>query len=556
MATPGNMQDNTNPYFINLDEDAFRSNRFMYVISKEITVFGSKGDIQPQSMAVVRDHCKIRYDMAANPPSIFVIGGRGDTWRNGKQVVEGAEIQLDVFDRIAMGDQLMLFRWPGFEEPGKEPVSADEAVEEFQQGIIVARQSGGGGGASNGGLVDEERRKIMEEREKWEKEKSQMLHQRDEESFQRAMASVDNSIMDLLPKTKEAKQIVDLLNRVTMSFDVVLQKGEDQIPKVKISVVNSNPKYEILIDPNEFLPKLSLLKDELMKLRDAIDAPGGGRDYELPERHDPLYLMFDNDYLLGTATHWPEYLAYNLETDNEEKKQEIKNVAVPYNTVGLLEVKWLPLAGPDDDGASGAELLEIMDASDFLGKPWTYKLQIIGASDLPVFCEMAYVEYDFYGETFTTEAVQQTTFSPVFDYSHVHHVPLVDQKFLDYLKTVSFEMRIHVTQHIKPPQDALGTQNNIVVESIKSGEAKGYEAAGNVASRPKSDAEIRSEQLISALAKEKEQKAVLEHRIRELELRVAELEEKYEGGARESKPSVVRQSLETAIITDQIVNNT
>jgi hypothetical protein len=52
----------------------------------------------------------------------------------------------------------------------------------------------------------------------------------------------------------------------------------------------------ILIDPTEFLPKLSLLKDEMMKLRSAID---GSREYELPERHDPLYLMFDNDFLLG-----------------------------------------------------------------------------------------------------------------------------------------------------------------------------------------------------------------------------------------------------------------
>ncbi len=34
----------------------------------------------------------------------------------------------------------------------------------------------------------------------------------------------------------------------------------------------------------------------MMKLRSAIDS---GRDYELPERHDPLYLMFDNDFLLG-----------------------------------------------------------------------------------------------------------------------------------------------------------------------------------------------------------------------------------------------------------------
>lgn len=33
-----------------------------------------------------------------------------------------------------------------------------------------------------------------------------------------------------------------------------------------------------------------------MKLRSAID---GQRDYDLPERHDPLYLMFDNDFHLG-----------------------------------------------------------------------------------------------------------------------------------------------------------------------------------------------------------------------------------------------------------------
>jgi len=52
-----------------------------------------------------------------------------------------------------------------------------------------------------------------------------------------------------LPKIKEAKQTVDLLNRVTMSFDVVLEKGADHVPKVKISVENSEPKLKILIEP-------------------------------------------------------------------------------------------------------------------------------------------------------------------------------------------------------------------------------------------------------------------------------------------------------------------
>jgi len=38
----------------------------------------------------------------------------------------------------------------------------------------------------------------------------------------------------------------------------------------------------------------------------------------------------------------------------------------------------------------------------FLGKPWTYRLEIKRASNLPVFCEMAYVSYDFFGEAFTS----------------------------------------------------------------------------------------------------------------------------------------------------------
>jgi hypothetical protein len=36
------------------------------------------------------------------------------------------------------------------------------------------------------------------------------------------------------------------------------------------------------------------------------------------------------------------------------------------------------------------------------GKPWTYRLEIKRATNLPVFCELAYVSYDFFGESFTT----------------------------------------------------------------------------------------------------------------------------------------------------------
>lgn len=129
--------------------------------------------------------------------------------------------------------------------------------------------------------------------------------------------------------------------------------------------------------------------------------------------------------------------------------QEIKNAAVPYNTVGLLEVRWIPLAGPNEED-EGKALADIDDENDLIGKPWTYRLEIKRASDLPVFCEMAYVEYSFFGEAFTTEAVEQTTYSPIFDYKQVHHVPSVTEDFLKFLRG-SMEMQVHVTQHINPP---------------------------------------------------------------------------------------------------------
>lgn len=199
--------------------------------------------------------------------------------------------------------------------------------------------------------------------------------------------------------------------------------------------------------------------------------------------------------MVGTATHWPEYLLYNLETEDGEVKQDIKNAAVPYNNVGLLEVKWVPLAGPEEadegtalarnlftqtnvtvvtkmttimmlltmttmmlmhmavhtDYITGKALADIDSEEDLLGKPWTYRLEIRRSADLPVFCAMAYVSYEFFGENFTTEAVEQTTYAPVFDYKKVHHVPNVTKDFMAFLKG-SVEMHVHVTQYIEPPK--------------------------------------------------------------------------------------------------------
>ena len=72
-------------------------------------------------------------------------------------------------------------------------MSGEDAVTEFQEGLIANRGGGGGGGAE----MDEERKRILEERERWENEKSEMRVQRDEDAYKRAMTAVDNQVTPL-----------------------------------------------------------------------------------------------------------------------------------------------------------------------------------------------------------------------------------------------------------------------------------------------------------------------------------------------------------------------
>ena len=116
------------------------------------------------------------------------------------------------------------------------------------------------------------------------------------------------------------------------------------------------------------------------------------------------------------------------------------------------------------------------------------------------------------------------TFSPIFDYSFVHHVQSVTQEFLDYLMG-SIEMQIHVTQHIDEisSERRCGTTNAIIKESIITGEPKGYEVTDG-AEKPKSAAEIKCEQLTLSLAKANEENERLKAKLAEMELKMVDLE--------------------------------
>ena len=50
--------------------------------------------------------------------------------------------QMEIYDRLAIGDQLMRLQWSGHEEGLEEPMSAEDAVEEFQDGLQASRNNG------------------------------------------------------------------------------------------------------------------------------------------------------------------------------------------------------------------------------------------------------------------------------------------------------------------------------------------------------------------------------------------------------------------------------
>ena len=85
--------------------------------------------------------------------------------------------------------------------------------------------------------------------------------------------------------------------------------------------------------------------------------------------------------------------------------------------------------------------------------------------------------------------------------------------------------------------------NAIVKESILTGDPKGYEHAG--AAKPKSDADLKVEQLSSQLAAVNDENAQLKRKIAELEARIVE----YEG-----PKSKTAAALENAKVVDGVLN--
>merc|ERR1712025_678380 len=284
-----------------------------------------------------------------------------------------------------------------------------------------------------------------------------------EEMDKLAMELVNKEILDLLPKTKTAKKYCYELNRNMLGFEVSMQRGtEDQAtPTVKVRVSKNDTKEVILIESFEFTKAASTLQDEHTRLKLALE---NDREYSSPEAHDPIRLFMDHTTTYGSAIIFPEYLQYMLETEEEEVYVAIKSAMALDRNVGKLEVVWTPMAGPDGDEA--LEGLFHDSPQELLGLPWTYKLEIRGASGLDIMCSKAYVQYKFFGELYETLRIDEATFAPNFQYSYVHHIESVTQEFLDFLdKPMSFH--VYTSPYIKVKDgDQPSTSDPVVVSRI------------------------------------------------------------------------------------------
>ena len=454
--------DTLSAYFLNIDEDEFRSKRFMYVLDRDAIEFGK--DIRPTNFAIKAGHCTVK----RSGNDITLICGTGETYHNGKQLQEGEGVALQPFDRVGMATDLMVLLFPG-QDPPEGAMSTEDMVHEFQSAKMSAADS------AAMKQIEEERRQFEEERKKFQAEMERIkmeaskggaetkaqqeiaeMKARQQAESRKMQDTVNRQqMLELIPQVDESNHLLQLLNRNMLFCEAMLrvglsEDGEFSVPQVKVKVSNKFTDDVIYLDPFEFKKVWQVMKDEIGFLRGAL---ADGTEYYANDFHDPMAMLYNHSYEIGTAILFVESLVYMLDTDDEERHVEIKNVGDPHNQYGSIGVVWTPLGSHDED--EEAEIPDISSPEDLLGKPWNFKLEIIGISKLPVQTERTYCQYEFFGQQYTTDVVNTVTNHPHFNYSYIHHVDEVTQEFIDYLSTKSVTIHVFVDPYVVSSKDKI-----------------------------------------------------------------------------------------------------
>lgn len=276
------------PHLINIDEDPFRTRRFLYIFEQGEYSFGTGCRMRPPGLTVVRDHCLVR----TGDPCVLV-GGKGEVFVNGEGVGCGEERALAHLDRIVIGTEIFLYEKPG---EGGEPMGMDGIIDEYQRGQALSKSTSADPASA---ALAEQMAAFEEEKRKWAEQGYGATAPADVE--RQTMLAMEKEITELIPKTKQLKKICDIFNRDMLSFDVSFQQtslaGDGLVAaKVKVKVSNAASGDHIFIDPYEFSRGFSVLRDELQKMKQAIE---NEREYMLPEQHDPVRLLYDATFFVS-----------------------------------------------------------------------------------------------------------------------------------------------------------------------------------------------------------------------------------------------------------------
>lgn len=536
-------KDTDLPHLVNIDQDPFRNQRFLYIISRDTTVIGSADEahVQPFGLGISKQHCKILKDPEGN---CTIVALEGDTYVNGRKLKKDEAAALALYDRVAIASEVALFRSKKLmtaESPA--PPDAETCLSEFRAASRSAEEI-----ELEARMAEFERRKKEWDAQQGKKKLSAAEEEeRRKEMEKMAMEMVNKEIMQLLPLTKEAKMCCDQLCRGMLSFEVQMQRGtskESSAPTVKVKVhkegASSTETQDILIETFEFERALATCKDEVRRLKFAIQ---NGRAYSTPEGHDPIKQFMDRTTHYGTAITFPEYLGYCLQTDEPDIFVDIKSSMALDKNVGRLSVNWIPWFGEDGDD----EPPDYEDPSDLLGKEWSYKLIIENASGFDIMCSRCYVSYHFFGQDFNTEEKQQETSSPAFEYDMVHTVNPVTQEFLDFLQE-PLHFVVYAAPFVTLPPTPISTSNPQVVS--------------NVTGRPVEEGAITTlsvEQLQgkvitmdATIAQKTEENVQLKQENESLKQQLQALKDQLAGAGGESK---VAAALHQAQATDAKINN-
>ena len=454
------------PYFVNIDEDEFRTKRFLYILKKNETTFGPDGDIRPPSFSVKKNHCTVLCDVDCCKET-FIVGGDGQTIVAPDVVVlKGEKKELKSGDWVCMGKEQLQFFVPSQDAPEREPEAIFEEIQRAFSTAAALANAGSGG--------DELAKRIRElEAQNSELQASQNdgastagdtapLAER-QDSMPRIQTSFDEAeVMNVITLIKDVKEICEDFDRPMLDFEPVLarqDRAEGGQGKTFIKVVHTKTEQVSLISDADFAMKHSMLKDDRLSMLMSFEA---NEEYVVSDEHDPVSLFFEDMFHICSGRHFCEYLAYNFETEKEDKDVTLVASTSPYHNSGILNIDWMPVGEP----------MEVESPEAMLGKPWTFRLKIINAA-LKVRTRQCYVSYIFPNESgelekFITDTSEQETMTPSFDYEKEHHIPNVTQSFLDFVtgkNGMDFDIWASPTYRLPPTK--ISTSNEIVATRFK-----------------------------------------------------------------------------------------